>query len=105
MIYKNCYNEIQKLIIYKFNINGVIIGRKVLQDVPKQNYQDVNVCKNGGFNGNVADLQYFSRALSIFEINNIVSWGRNTRPATINGNTGGDATGYPYYLSNLWYNQ
>jgi hypothetical protein len=38
-------------------INGVIIGRKVLQDVPKQNYQDINVCKNGGFNGNVADLQ------------------------------------------------
>ena len=82
-------------------INGSIAGRSVLQDVPKQNYQDVNICKNGGFNGNLADLQYFDKALSVFQINNIVTWGRNTKAA--NENSTNDATGFPYYLSNLWY--
>jgi len=82
-------------------INGSIVSRSILQDVPKQNYQNVNVCKNGGFNGNIADLQYFDKALSIFQLNNIVSWGRNTSAANAAGSA--DATGFPYYLSNLWY--
>lgn len=86
-------------------INGVIVKRQVLQNVPKQNYQDVNICKNGGFNGNLADLKYYDRALSVFEINSIVAWGRNTFTATANGAITSDATGFPYYLSNLWYSR
>tara|TARA_A100001015_G_scaffold205586_1_gene229853 strand:+ start:236 stop:1213 length:978 start_codon:yes stop_codon:yes gene_type:complete len=82
-------------------INGTIVARSQMQDVPKQNYENVNICKNGGFNGNIADLQYFDKAISIFQINNIVAWGRNTSSA--NENASGDATGFPYYLSNLWY--
>jgi hypothetical protein len=82
-------------------INGSIVSRNVLQDVPKQNYQDVHVCKNGGFNGNIADLQYFDKALSIFQLNNIVSWGRDTTASNSAGTA--DASGFPYYLSNLWY--
>tara|TARA_E500000178_G_scaffold318269_1_gene339489 strand:+ start:1 stop:978 length:978 start_codon:yes stop_codon:yes gene_type:complete len=82
-------------------INGTIVARAQMQDVPKQNYENVNICKNGGFNGNIADLQYFDKAMSIFQINNIVAWGRNTSSA--NENASGDATGFPYYLSNLWY--
>ena len=83
-------------------INGTIAGRIIMQDVPKQNYENVNVCKNGGFNGNIADLKYYDLALSVFEINNIVVWGRNTKASNAAGTE--DATGYPYYLSNLWYN-
>ena len=82
-------------------INGTIVSRNILQDVPKQNYQNVNICNNGGFNGNIADLQYFDKALSIFQLNNIVSWGRNTSAANAAGSA--DATGFPYYISNLWY--
>lgn len=82
-------------------INGVIAGRMIMQDVPKQNYENVNVCKNGGFNGNIADLQYYDTALSVFQINNIVVWGRNTAASDAAGSA--DATGFPYYLSNLWY--
>jgi hypothetical protein len=82
-------------------INGTIVARAQMQDVPKQNYENVNICKNGGFNGNIADLQYFDKAISIFQINNIVAWGRNASSA--NENASGDATGFPYYLSNLWY--
>ncbi len=97
----NCVIRIENTALDVY-INGGIVSRTVLQDVPKQNYQDVNICKNGGFNGNMADLQYFDKALSIFQINNIVSWGRNTRAANDN-NSSNDATGFPYYLSNLWY--
>lgn len=83
-------------------INGTVTTRMVLADVPKQNYFDVQVCQNGGFTGSFADLRYFDRALTVFEINNIVIWGRNTNSATGAGSTK-DATGFPYYLSNLWY--
>ena len=72
-----------------------------MQDVPKQNYENVYVCNNGGFNGNIADLQYYDYALSVFQINNIVVWGRNTKASNASGTA--DATGFPYYLSNLWY--
>jgi len=82
-------------------INGTVTTRMVLADVPKQNYFDVQVCQNGGFTGSYADLRYFDHALSVFEINNVVVWGRNTNTAT--GASSGDATGFPYYLSNLWY--
>ena len=82
-------------------INGTITTRMVLTDVPKQNYFDVQVCQNGGYNGSYADLRYHDHALSVFEINNIVVWGRNTNAAA-NGSSS-DATGFPYYLSNLWY--
>jgi len=83
-------------------INGVISGRLMLQNVPKQNYDDVNICKNNNFSGNYADLQYYDRALSVFEINNIVIWGRNTSAAG-SGVGSSDATGFPYYLSYDWY--
>ena len=96
----NCIIRIENTALDVY-INGGIVARTVLQDVPKQNYQNVNICKNGGFNGNIADLQYFDKSLSIFQINNIVSWGRNTNAA--NENSSNDATGFPHYLSNLWY--
>jgi len=82
-------------------INGVVTGRLLLNDVPKQNYDNVNICKNGGFSGQIADLQYYDRALSVFEINNIVVWGRNTNASSATGTS--DGTGFPYYLSSAWY--
>jgi len=59
-------------------INGTIAKRHVLKYVPKQNYNDINVCQNGGFQGMLSDLRYYNHAISVFEINNIVSWGPNT---------------------------
>ena len=82
-------------------INGTIANRMVLEDVPKQNYEDVYVCANGGFNGNISNLQYFNSALSVFQINNIVIWGKNNTASSATASE--DASGYPYYLSNLWY--
>jgi len=82
-------------------INGIISKRIILQYVPKQNYDDIFVCQNGGFSGKLADLRYFSRALNIFEINSIVSSGPNTSASLLT--TDQTSKGNYSYLSNLWY--
>ena len=80
-------------------INGVVSGRLQFREMPMQNYYDVHVCQNGGFNGKISNLRYYSEALTIFDINNIVSAGPDLRkyklelPTTTTFN----------YLSNMWY--
>jgi hypothetical protein len=82
-------------------VNGTISGRLNLPAVPKQNFNDINVGQNQGFNGNLSDLRYFNHALSIIEINNIVYWGPNTSPSTNGPNS--KASGNYSYLSSVWY--
>ena len=80
-------------------INGVIAERTVLQYVPKQNYNNVLVCQNGGFSGNLSNLRYYDKALSVIQITNIVYWGPNVTTPSITSTTKG---GYEY-LSSTWY--
>jgi hypothetical protein len=82
-------------------INGILTQHKDLGFVPKQNFGDVFVCQNGGFNGSLSDLRYYAKALNVFEINNIVAWGPNltTSPSAQEAKTTSDS----YYLSSLWY--
>jgi len=80
-------------------VNGTLSGRLNFVNVPKQNYNDVNVCQNGGFSGSLSNLRYFDYALNVFEINNIVNKGPKLSAAT-----GTAPTVYNYnYLSSLWY--
>lgn len=79
-------------------VNGTISGRLLLQNVPKQNYDDVLVCQNGGFRGNLSDLRYYSSALNVFQIGAIVAMGPTTT-SSVSANTSPTYT----YLSNLWY--
>lgn len=58
-------------------INGMVRSRKILNDVPKQNYDDVYINMNGGFSGYVSDLKYFDHSVSIREINSIMRKGPN----------------------------
>jgi hypothetical protein len=58
-------------------INGTISKRIKYDNVPKQNYSNVYVFPNSGISGQLSNLQYFSRALSVIEINNIVYAGVN----------------------------
>jgi hypothetical protein len=83
-------------------INGTIDQRAVLTNVPKQNYNDVNVCQNGGFTGNLSDLRYFNSALNVFQITTIVEKGPNmsTSSQTIQSK---ELNNYNY-LSSFWYN-
>lgn len=79
-------------------INGIVVKRLILQNTPKQNYGDIHICQNGGFYGKLSNLRYYSRALNVFEINNIVSSGPNLTVAEDVKPTGGFG-----YLSNRWY--
>lgn len=82
-------------------INGTIDQRVVLTNVPKQNYNDVHVCQNGGFTGSISDLRYFNSALSVFQISTLISKGPNlsTSYNTIQNQTMNNYN----YLSYLWY--
>jgi Concanavalin A-like lectin/glucanases superfamily len=80
-------------------INGRLTQRKTFTDgVPNQNYDDVYVCQNGGFNGYIADLKYYNSAVGTSEINSIVSSGPNTSI-----NTSNLKNNVPPYLSGNWY--
>ena len=81
-------------------VNGVITARASFTAVPKQNYNDVNVCQNGGFDGKLSNLQYFSKALSAFAINNIVRYGPDT---TMVGATAAISGSSPYYIADSWF--
>ena len=79
-------------------INGTIENRLLLDNVPKQNFYDVNICQNGGFSGNLSNFRYFNYALNVFDINSIVSWGPNLTLVNSPMNSN-----YYYYLSRNWY--
>lgn len=80
-------------------VNGTISARKTYTSLPKQNYEDVQIGKNGGFNGQLSDIAYYSKALGVFEINNIILKGPNlTQSSAVKSNIG-----FYSYLSNMWY--
>jgi hypothetical protein len=79
-------------------VNGAISNRLILQNVVKQNYNDVYVCQNGGFNGKLSNLRYYGYALNVFEINSIVYGGPNL---TVSDKILKQSN--YNYLSNLWY--
>jgi len=80
-------------------INGVIAQRKAMTNLPKQNYEDLNICQNGGFAGNLSNLRYYRHALNVFELNSIVNYGPNMMSSDDNKNKYGDS----HYLSKYWY--
>jgi hypothetical protein len=81
-------------------INGTLVKRHILAGVPKQNYGDVYVSMNGGFDGNTSDLRYFEEAIGTNKIQSIVNKGPNTTYVAGNLNVGG---GNNKYLSTRWY--
>ena len=82
-------------------VNGLLTQHKDLGYTPKQNFGDVQVCQNGGFNGSLSDLRYYPKALNVFEINSIVGWGPNL--STSRSAPEASSTSDSYYLSSLWY--
>jgi len=89
-----CQNN--KLDIY---INGTITRSIQLLGVPKQNYGDVFVAANGGFNGYISNLWYYNYALGTSDITNIVNKGPNTTLVSSSSLNLKD----PNYLSLRWY--
>ena len=80
-------------------INGTIARSINLVGVPKQNYGDVYVGMNGGFNGYISNLWYYNYALGTAAIQSIASNGPNTKMI---GNTGMSDKMFDY-LSLRWF--
>ena len=80
-------------------INGTISRSINLVGVPKQNYGNVYVGMNGGFNGYLSNLWYYNYALGTSAIQKLVDQGPNT---TMIGGNGLSDTMYNY-LSMRWY--
>jgi hypothetical protein len=65
-----------KLDVY---INGTIARSINMVSVPKQNYGDVFVAMNGGFNGYISNLWYYNYSLGTAAIQQLVARGPNTK--------------------------
>ena len=83
-------------------VNGTIAKRHNMDFAPKQNFNDVVVCGNGGFSGKLSDLRYYSYAMNVFELNNVVMWGPNTTPSELSVDSRAKTGNYSY-LSSVWY--
>ena len=69
-------------------INGMLSSSVSFgSDLPKQNYDDVHVGKNGGFNGSLSNLRYYDYALSAFDLNTLVNYGPNLTPSSLDAKT------------------
>jgi len=80
-------------------VNGSIARSLELSSVPKQNYGDVYVAMNGGFDGFISNLWYYNYALGSSAIQNISTNGPNTKMSGTNGMNLKD----PNYLSLRWF--
>ena len=78
-------------------INGVITRSVEFDGVVKQNYGDVYVAQNGGFQGNISNLWYYGYALGTTEIQRIANQGPNLTFKGSQQTTSSD------YLSLKWY--
>ena len=83
-------------------INGTVVSHTNLINVPKQNFYDVFIGDNNfDSKSYISDLRYFSSALSVIDINNIVTNGPNTKNALENKSLFPKYV--PNYLSSMWY--
>lgn len=81
-------------------VNGVLAKSVSFEGaVPKQNYDDVFVAQNGGFNGSLSNLRYYDYALSAFDINTLVNYGPNLTPSSLDAKPNGIFD----YLGIGWY--
>jgi hypothetical protein len=81
-------------------VNGRLTKRRIMKDVVKQNYDDVNVCLHGGFAGYLSSLTYYNNAISIAEIQDILMNGPNLNSVSTKSN---QTFNKPRYMADRWY--
>lgn len=79
-------------------INGTLVQRVKLYNTVKQNYDNVYISQNGGFDGFISNLKYYNYSIGTFEIDQIVSNGPNLKIDKDNNLKQSN----PYYLSSKW---
>lgn len=80
-------------------INGNLSKRHKLSNTIRQNYENININLNGGFNGFMSNLKYYNYSIGTFEIDSIVSSGPNLK--MLDGSS--IESSKPYYLANEWF--
>ena len=80
-------------------INGTIARSITLQGVPKQNYGDVYIAMNGGFDGYISNLWYYNYGLGTTAIQSLANNGPNTNISNTSDISIKDAN----YLALRWY--
>jgi hypothetical protein len=83
-------------------VNGVIANSVSLVGVPKQNYGNIYVAADGGFDGNISSLIYMKHAASNKEIWQIFQKGPNTKSidADLNNFSKANFLSFNWYLVN-----
>ena len=79
-------------------INGSLQQRVKLYNIIRQNYENVYINPNGGYDGFLSNLRYFDYSIGTFEINQIVSSGPNLKME----DSSNIKHSSPYYLSTKW---
>jgi hypothetical protein len=77
-------------------VNGLLKKRHVFDSLPRQNFGDVWINLNGGFEGYISKMRYFQYALNYNDIENIVEDGPS------DDTCGGDKD-LPGYLNDKWW--
>jgi hypothetical protein len=77
-------------------INGVLAKRKLLKNLPKQNYGKFHINSNGGFSGFISNIRYFSYYITYGELYKYVRSGPSSIPPR-------NAVSKPPYLSERWW--
>jgi hypothetical protein len=81
-------------------LNGIISDSVAFGEyIPKQNYDDVHINQEGGFNGSLSNLRYYDYALSANDINSIVKYGPNLTPSSLDNKPNNSFD----YISTGWY--
>ena len=81
-------------------INGMIVQRKKLRGVPRQNYNNIFVTPDTPFHGHISDLRYWNKSLGTHAIYNLISAGPNLDNIKQQAST--NAT-IPRYFSTKWF--
>jgi Concanavalin A-like lectin/glucanases superfamily len=93
----NCTIRVQNTTVDIY-INGVMTQRKILNNLPRQNYLDTYIGEESGFQGNISGLRYYDYALRYDEIQSLFGKGPNlTKIDDTPIKPGND------YISSNWY--
>ncbi len=77
-------------------INGNMVQSRHLDSPPKQNWGNVYIAHNGGFNGFISNLRYYAYKLPYYKLENVIKQGPNTSSCIDTGDKP------PYFNKDWW---
>ena len=81
-------------------VNGFLKLTHEFDSLPKQNYRNVYINRNKGFVGYISRLEYYSYALTYFDIQNIMNKGPSKK---VVADVSGTFTQMPPYFASQWW--